>query len=279
VQEVFEFRVEKRDIDIGYRARKLPFWIGRHGQLKTILAQKFLNLHVPHYLRLDISLNPKDVFFDTEWYRFLCRCRTVLGCEGGASLHDPSGEVRQKVEDYVAQNPEVSFDEVEQTCFPGRDGNLRLFALSPRHFECAITKSCQVLVEGAYAGIFKPGIHYIEIRKDWSNLEQVIRLIEDREYCEKIAENAYQDIVQSGLYTYRRFVETIINHVCAVKGSSNAAKYSRIYLIYLSLLDQRERFSCFFWAMSFIVVSTKQIVKSVLNTFGLVKYYYRLRGY
>lgn len=279
LHKIASFQSIDREVDIGYRARKLPYWIGRHGQLKVILGNKFLNRSVPHTLKLDISVAPDDVFFGDDWYRFLCRCRTVLGCEGGASLHDPTGEIRSKVENYVAQHPEASFDEVEQVCFPGLDGNLKLFSLSPRHFECAITKTCQVLVEGEYAGIFKPGIHYIEVKKDWSNLPEVFRLIEDRNYCEKIAENAYRDIVQSCQYTYRRFVENVINHVKKVNNFENIDKDSIMSQFFLYLLDQRERFAALFMAFSFLNVSMRKLVKRLFAATGLLEYFYRLRGY
>jgi len=279
VKEISAFRSENRYIDIGYRARKLPYWIGRHGQLKTTIAKHFLNAAVPHRLNLDISLNPEDVFFGNDWYRFLCRCRTALGCEGGASLHDPTGNIRKKVDDYVARHPEASFDEVEQVCFPGQDGNLNLFALSPRHFECAITKTCQVLVEGEYAGVLKPGKHYIEVKKDWSNIAQVIRQIEDRTYCEKIAENAYRDIVQSELYTYRRFVQTVMDHIRELKSSPNEEKCCMLNKFFLYLLDQRERLGKLFMFISFLKVVLKKAIKNFLSAMGLLGYYYRLRGY
>jgi hypothetical protein len=202
-----------RPIDIGYRAWRAPYWLGRHGQLKSQLTEKFLSIPVKHSLKLDLSNDEKHIIRGDKWYEFLSSCRVVLGCEGGASLLDVSGSIRRKTEYYVHRHPEASFDEVESVCFPGLDGNLDLFALSPRHFEACVTRTCQALVEGEYGGILKPGIHYIEIKKDWSNIPEVIKQIEDIKYCEQIANNAYRDIVESGLYTYRNFVQQVIEHV------------------------------------------------------------------
>ena len=203
----------QRSLDVGYRARSMPFWLGRHAQKKTEIAKRFTELLKGSELSFDISNRDQDVFYGSDWYNFLGRCRVVLGCEGGASLFDPDGAIRNRVEFYVRLNPDATFSEVERHCFLGSDFNIGLFTLSPRHFECAITKTCQVLLEGGYNGIFKPGKHFIEIKKDYSNLSHVLRLIQDQSYCEKMAERTYADIVQSGKYTYRKFVQQVTDHI------------------------------------------------------------------
>lgn len=203
----------KRDVDIGYRARSLPYWLGRHGQIKGDVAKAVLNASNQHRLKLDISTDPKDVFFGDDWIRFLLRCRTTLGCLGGASLLDPDDEFRNKVEKYVHENPQASFEEVEEKCFPGKDFSLNLFALSPRHFECAMTRTCQVLVEGDYQGIFEPGKHYIELKQDFSNLDDVLAKVVDKEYCQKIADATYDHVVASEKFTYRVFANQIIDYI------------------------------------------------------------------
>ncbi len=213
VSEQITKRFDKRTIDIGYRARKNPFSLGRHANLKWQLAEQFIQAENTEGLVCDISTDPSDVYYGNDWYSFLYRCRTILGCEGGASLHDPDGSIEKAVNCYISQIPSATFEEVEHACFSGLDGNLKLFAVSPRHFEACITKTCQVLVEGEYGGIFKPGIHYIEIKKDWSNITEVLDKIRDVSYCQLIAENAHRDIVISGRYSYSAFVLGVLNHV------------------------------------------------------------------
>jgi hypothetical protein len=254
LNEVSRFRKPHRDrgIDIGYRARKLPFWLGRHGIIKWQLTEKFQEACMGKDLRINLSNDYKDVFIGKDWYRFLGECRVVLGCEGGASLHDPDGSIRACVENYYAENPDAPFEEVEKRCFKGLDGNLHLFAISPRHFEACITKTCQALVEGEYAGIFKPGIHYIEIKKDWSNIEEVIGIIRDVDQCEKMAEQAYRDIVLSGEYTYRKFVLSMLEHVRKVY-NAKGERSGFINKPFLILLDAREKWPFLFSPLYFIL--------------------------
>lgn len=224
----------KRDIDIGYRARSLPYWLGRHGQIKGDVAKAVLNSSKDHQLKLNISTDPKDVFFGDDWIRFLLRCRTTIGCLGGASLLDPDDEFRDKVESYVKKYPQATFDETEQACFPGKDFSLNLFALSPRHFECAMTKTCQVLVEGDYLGVFEPGKHYIELKQDFSNLDEVFAKVSDQKLCQQIAEDTYEHVVSSGKFTYRVFAKQIVDYIAknsSVKSSNGAWRFRLVHLL------------------------------------------------
>ena len=143
----------------------------------------------------------------------MLRCRCMLGCLGGASLHDPNGLLREQIDSYVERFPMASYEEVEARCFSGKDDSLKLFALSPRHFEAAMTKTCQVLVEGDYHNVFHPGTHYIEVKKDFSNIEDVLEKVKNSDYCSKIAENTYRDVVLSGRYHYNQFVKEVVDHV------------------------------------------------------------------
>jgi hypothetical protein len=223
-------KILKRNIDIGYRARRLPFWLGRHGQLKTELAERFQNIPSDYAdIKIDIKMTSsicQNVFLENSWLEFLLRCRTMLGCLGGSGLMDADGEIVRRVNEYCALHPKAGFDEVERVCFPGRDGRLHLYALSPRHFECAMTKTCQILVEGDYYGIFKASLHYIEIKKDFSNIPEVLEKVRDHEYCARLAQKCFDDIVapppEVNSYTYAWFAEYVVNYIAQA-----ATAYSR----------------------------------------------------
>ena len=203
-----------RKIDIGYRARKLPAYFGRHGQLKFELVNIFTEFLKDTDLVYDIN-NTNNHFNDEDknqvkmgdsWLEFLLNCKAFIGCEGGSSLLDFDGDIKKKVLSYNEKFPDASFDEIEKNCFPGQDFNIEGYMLSPRHFECATTKTLQILVEGYYGNVFKPNIHYIELKRDFSNISEVVEKLKDVDYCQKIVDKAYEDIVQSGLYTYRKYV-------------------------------------------------------------------------
>lgn len=260
-----------RPIDLGYRARRLPYRIGRYGMIKWQLTDIFLNAPVEHHLKFDLSNDERDTFYGDHWYKFLSECRVVLGCESGASLHDPDGSITERLDKYIKKHPVADFEDAERDCFPGLDRTINLFTLSPRHFEACITRTCQALVEGEYGGIFKPGVHYIEIKKDWSNIPDVIKQIADIDYCEKIADNAYRDIVESGLYTYRNYVQMILNHVKSIHHPACGAVSSDDHL--LNSLERREKLPFIFTPFSFSIVHARRIISRWLLRFNLYDNY------
>jgi O-antigen/teichoic acid export membrane protein len=268
------FEAGNRDIDVGYRARKNSYSLGCHDTIKWRIAELFNGLPDRRGLCFDISTDPADVFYGDDWHRFLCRCRTILGCEGGASLHDPDGSIELCVQEYLAKHPSASFQEVEEACFSGLDGNLELFALSPRHFEACVTKTCQVLVEGQYGGVFLPGVHYIELKKDWSNIDEVMSRIADHQYCSQIAENAYRDIVGSGAYTYRKFVDTVIGHARTVMGDVEQDAADGYYW---SRLGWREKFQVVFLVPSFFIALLRGPLRMFFEAVGCADGYEKLK--
>ena len=207
-----EHSVEEKDIDIGYRARGLRYSLGSHGILKHKIGEVVKTHALSYGLKVDISNRPEDTFLGLDWYRFLLRCKYTIGVEGGASVLDPEGKVLLAVNDYVAKNPDASFEEVEDACFKGLDGNFQYFTLSPRHLEACATRTCQILIEGHYNGILKPGVHYIELKKDFSNIDEVLGIVKEDKLREEIVQRVYKDVVESEKYTCKNFVKTVLNH-------------------------------------------------------------------
>jgi hypothetical protein len=160
-------------------------------------------------MRVDISTRASDTLTGDDWYRFLASCKYTIGVEGGASVHDPDGSVKECSDRYVSAHPGAGLDEVEAACFAGRDGGIEYRAISPRHLECCATRTCQVLVEGDYNGILQPGKHYLSLRRDLSNLEEILEAIQADADRERLVETAYEDVVASGAYTYERLVRDV----------------------------------------------------------------------
>ena len=198
-----------RKIDIGYRARDNPFWLGKFSLIKSEIANIFLE-NKRKNLNLDISIKPEDIIFGTKWFDFIENCKFMIGVESGASLHDPKGKIKAKVESYVNDNPNASFKKVSELFFEDRDGNLNCKAISPRIFEAICLKTCLILTEGSYNGILKPNYHYIPLKSDFSNIEEIFDLLEDKSNIQEIINNAYSDIVLSKKYNYNSYVNLFL---------------------------------------------------------------------
>lgn len=199
----------QRPIAIGYRSAKLPHALGHHGALKEEIGVRVGEAAARRGLPVDIATGGRATLRGDEWYRFLAACRYTIGVEGGSSMQDPDGELAARALDYAREHPDAPFDEVEGACFPGQDGGIRYFAISPRHLEACATRTAQILIEGPYNGILRPGEHYIELKRDFSNLDHVLDLVERDSERARITEAAYRDVVASGAYTYQRLVHDV----------------------------------------------------------------------
>jgi hypothetical protein len=198
-----------RPIDIGYRSSfAWPFY-GRHGQLKGAIGDVFAERAPEFGLSTDISSSPRDAILGDAWFDFLLDCKYTIGVEGGSSVLDHDGAVADCTWDYLEEHPSASFEEVEAVCFPGRDGEFHYRLVGPRHFEAVMTRTCQVLMEGEYSGVFTPGEHYIELKEDFSNLDDVLRTLKSDDLRKGITDRAYRDIIESGAWTYRAFADYV----------------------------------------------------------------------
>ena len=228
--EAIAAQTPAQDVDVGYRAFHAPAWLGRQGQLKTAIADVVGGAARARGLAVDVSTRAEDTLYGDDWLRFQARSRYTLGVEGGASVLDRDGSVRACTEAHAAAHPEASFEELEAACFPGRDGELQLAAISPRHLEACATRTCQVLVRGHYNGILEAGRHYVALEPDLSNLEAVLDVIASGERREEIVRAAHEDVVASGRYSYAAFVAHVEREcgLPAAGGRAGAAARARL---------------------------------------------------
>jgi len=212
----------ERPIDIGYRVGAPIPYLGRHALLKTEIADVVRERAEARGLKVDISTRPEDTLLGDDWYRWLASCRYTIGVEGGASLLDRDGSLRAQVERHLAAHPAASFEELEASYFPGRDGELSVFAISPRHLEACATRTAQILIEGEYNGMLEPGRHYLPLRRDYSNLDELLDVVAaDDGRAKELADAAHRDLVASGQWTYRRLVEDVEHELPLARGGGS----------------------------------------------------------
>jgi hypothetical protein len=202
-----------RLIDVGYRARKLSAWYGKLTQEKWMIAEKFLNDAPKYNLKIDISAEEKDRIYGEDWIKFLQNSKAVLGTETGASVFDFSGDIQKNVEAYEQNYPDASFEELEEKFFKGLDGNIKLNEISPRCFECAALGTLMILYEGKYSGVLTPWRHYIPLKKDHSNMEEIIECLHDVKKWETITQQAYEEVALNPEYSYQSFIKNFDTHL------------------------------------------------------------------
>jgi len=196
-----------RTIDIGYRARQLSFYMGKGSQEKHKIGVEFRKYAKGLGLKIDIETEEEKRIYGNRWYEFLSNCKTVLGVEAGVSIFDIEDKVRTECERMIEKNPRIGFEEVSEKVLQLWEGNIPYRTISPRHFEAAAFRVLQILFEGNYSGIMKPMIHYTPLKKDFSNIDDVLNMLREETSYHDIVENAYRDLIGSGKYSYRKFIE------------------------------------------------------------------------
>jgi hypothetical protein len=241
--------MKARLYDIVYRASHLPYWFGSHGQIKYEIADIVAQRALVHRLKCNISTRYEDTITGNQWFDFLASGKTIIGCESGSSVLDRRGEIQSQIQHLLKENPHLSFAEVSALMPAGWD-DYRFFALSPRHFEAIITKTCQILVEGEYDGVLEADRHYIPLKRDFSNLDEVLEKVKDTNLLEEIAERAYQEIYLSGKYSYKSLAIALDN---ALLENTNKIQLLRIL---------RVRFP-WSWVESFVKLSQTYKIISI----------------
>jgi hypothetical protein len=263
VRRIERKKNKKRDKDIGYRAWKAEFWLGDQGIHKARIAALFAEASREKGLRADISLREEDVLNGDAWFDFLLSCRATIGVEGGSSVLDREGAIKRRVDEYLARNPMATFEETRAQCFPEEDGKLALACISPRHLEACITRTCQILVEGDYNGVLRPGEHYVPLKKDYSNLEETLTILSDEERLEAMTAMAYRDVVASGRWSYEAMVRDIEGS-CFERPKESEEKLPHGLLC--ALLNVKDDLD---WRFIFIEKHLREGVKKLLSLMGL----------
>jgi hypothetical protein len=196
----------ERRVEVGYRGRQLPVWNGAGAQEKVSIATEFVERTRNRGLRLDVSVREEDRIYGADWYRFLASCRAVLGVEAGVSVFDLDGTVHEEVATLLAREPNLGIDAISRRVLARHENRIHYRTISPRVFEAAALRVAQILFEGEYQGILQPGVHYIPLRKDFSNLDEVLATLADDTAIERMTGRAYDDLVASGRYSYQRFI-------------------------------------------------------------------------
>jgi len=219
----------ERVVDVGYRTRKPPFWLGELGYEKWSIADRFKNASAGTGLNLDLSYDESARIYGTKWTEFVVACKAMLGVESGASVFDFEGTLQQRVDNYVAGEPAATFHEVQAKFLIPYEGLIRHNQISPRCFEAAALGTVMVLYEGEYSGILKPWRHFVPLKKDFSNYEEVLATLRDAEKLQQIADYAFSEVALNPMYSYENFGREFASAVSAAFAARGLIPVSRPY--------------------------------------------------
>lgn len=203
---------EKRKTVIGYRGRKLSEKYGELGWLKFDIGVQVKKRAKEKGLKnIDIEWSEQKRIYGSRWGQWLKSIRCTLVTESGSNVFDFDGSIGEAVDTANKTGRELS-NSVKQL-IARREAEVKMNQISPRVFEAISHGCCLIAFEGEYSNILVPGRHYISLKKDYSNLEQVLELAQDASYTQKVFEASYNDIILPRKNTYDGFIDIVYEEI------------------------------------------------------------------
>ncbi|MBU3919889.1 MAG: hypothetical protein KJ961_04710, partial [Alphaproteobacteria bacterium] len=241
----------ERSRKLGQRVTMYPPRGGRQGRLKGLIAEAVKAAAAKRGIAADISTDPSDTIYGDDWYRFLGDCQFVLATEGGLSIHDPYGEIAGRIDAYLSHHPGAAFDEIESACFAGLDGQHVFSGFSPRILEAAVCGASQVLVEGDYLGVLQPGVHYLSVKADGSNIDEVLSALGDETAARARIAACDEALVHNPTFHYSALAGKALAAIAEKAGMRSAPPrpfdVAAAQAGYIDRLAQQERAEGFRW--------------------------------
>lgn len=199
-----------RSILVGYRGRDIGGRYGILGFEKFEIGRRMKEICDARGLKNDIAMDENSRIYGDAWLEYMGRCRSMLGSESGSNVFDFDGSIRAKFDEMAKANNGSPPSYADFLPFVAvRDTEIDMGQISPRVFECALTRTPMILFKGRYSDAIKPDEHYIALEKDFSNVDEVLKRLDDIPSLEAMTDRAYQHLVASGSFTYSRFFKQI----------------------------------------------------------------------
>ncbi len=209
ILESYARPLAERKVLIAYRGRKLPAVYGELGYEKYRIGVEMKSIAKQRNIAVDIEVDDSKRVYGYSWYELLGSARATLGTESGANVFDFDGSLGQRIKRLEHEFPDITFEEISARVLAPYEGVVKMNQISPKIFEAIRLRTALVLFEGHYSGVVRPDEHYIPLKKNFSNINEVLLKLQDDSYLLQLTERAYQDIVVSGRFSYRSFVDGV----------------------------------------------------------------------
>ncbi|MDC0125103.1 hypothetical protein OAI09_01285 [Candidatus Pelagibacter sp.] len=204
-EKVFFPKIEfnNRKIFAGYRSYLEPLYLGNVERLRLYNFLKKYSTKKNDYI-FDISVDIKDRFSYHEWAQFLNNCKCFVSPNTGTDYFFLNDDLRNRVNESKLNN----FDQIYEKFFKNQKKGTKFRCLTGKVIEPAACKTALILVEGDYDK-FKPNIHYIPLKQDYSNMDECLDKLNDNSFSKSIINNSY-DLVKAK-YLYKHHLIKLFN--------------------------------------------------------------------
>jgi len=239
LQEAAATPVLGRPLDVAYRGRTLQPQLGRLGQEKRLIGERFEVIAREHGLRCDVSSAEDARIYGAQWPAFLASGKAMLGVEGGATIFAFDGTLQADVARYQAAHPDASFEDIWRELLAPHEGNIDFRTLTPKFFEAIAAGTVLVLYPGRYSGILEAHRHYIPLERDGSNAAEVVSRLRDDAFLQAMADRARSEVLYRDDLTTEFYVRQIDRVLGKLFGDRAGSRRLRSSMALRSLLDGR----------------------------------------
>ena len=108
-------------------------------------------------------------------------------------------------------DPKISFRYIFNNVLKKSNSHIQATCISSRHFDSIVTGTCNVLVEGNYSNLLEPDVHYINLKSDLSNYDEVVEKIMDHKFTEDIAKKALKHAER--FHTIEKRIKNLLKNI------------------------------------------------------------------
>jgi hypothetical protein len=197
---------------VGFRGRHLGHCWGDLAFFKVEIGSRFKYACERHGIPCDIAWTEEARIYQDKWFPFIASCRAMLGTPSGCNVFDWDGRLEREYRQLIARDPDLSYHEYRPT-IAHKEAEIDMGQASPRIFETVALGTVLILLEGSYSNVIRPGEDCIMVKRDFSNVDEVIEQLSDVGHLEAIADKAYANLIASDAWSYRAFVEKVDNEI------------------------------------------------------------------
>lgn len=219
---------QKRTIKIGSRSAKYPDFLLDRARNNIIEGVKNIQKKRPSWV-LDYETDEERRFSRSDWGKFLNNCQFTISSEAGAAFVEKDDQIVSKLKkieykNHVLKKIKSTFGNIA-SLLPSGLSHIEMkqryentishlpngHCISSRHFDAMGCGVAQILIEGQYNNILQPNIHYLELKKDWSNIDDIIAKMEDIPSIQKMIKNTYHYVIKN--HTHRHRITTLLANI------------------------------------------------------------------
>ena len=110
----------------------------------------------------------------------------------------------------------INFSEIHQKFFADKNrAPVHSKAISSRHFDAIGTHTLNIMYPGRYNDILRPNEDYFELKRDHSNIDDLIKLLENLKKVNEITASTYNKVLNS--HTHKNRLDNLLNHLSLLK--------------------------------------------------------------